>query len=94
MISGGVTISVVASTINNIGACIAIGAFSGFISGFYLKKLHPRLNKNKAIDHLGMFGPILICSIIGGLVLSPAMYKVYMSLGINISFVPNTITES
>jgi len=78
VLSGGVTVGAVASTINNIGACIAIGAFSGFLSGFYLQILHPRLNQNRAIDHLGIFGPILICSIFGGLVISPAMYKAYM----------------
>lgn len=36
VLSGGVTISVVSGVINNIGACIAIGAFSGFVSGFWL----------------------------------------------------------
>lgn len=36
VISGGVTIAVVGGTISNIGACIAIGAFSGLISALYL----------------------------------------------------------
>ena len=40
VISGGVTIAVVASVINNIGACIAIGAFSGLISALYLRVIH------------------------------------------------------
>lgn len=78
VLSGGATIGVVAGNINNIGACIAIGAFSGLFSGFWLRVVHPRLNATKSIDHLGIFGPILICSIIGGLVLSPALYKSYL----------------
>jgi ammonia channel protein AmtB len=36
ILSGGVMVSVVSGTIYNIGACIAVGAFSGFISGFWL----------------------------------------------------------
>ena len=77
VLSGGVTVSVVAGTINNIGACIAIGGFSGLVSGFWLKVVHPRINRRLTYDHLGIFGPILICSVIGGLGLSPAMYQVY-----------------
>jgi hypothetical protein len=81
VLGGGVTIAVVAGTINNIGACIAIGAFSGFISGFWLRIVHPRLNFTRSIDHLGILGPILVNSILGGLVLSPAMYKIYNNMG-------------
>jgi ammonia channel protein AmtB len=84
----------VAGTINNIGACILIGAVSGFISGFYLQVIHPRLNFKKAYDHLGIFGPILICSIIGGLVVSPAMYKTFMSKGVNTNALGSQITDS
>lgn len=74
------TIGVVAGTINNIGACIAIGAFAGIVSGFWLRVVHPRINAVKSVDHLGIFGPILVCSVLGGLVLSPAMYQSYISL--------------
>lgn len=81
VLSGGVTIAVVAGTINNIGACIAIGAFSGFFSGFWLRIIHPRLNSTSSVDHLGIFGPVLLCSIFGGLVLAPALYQSYSTLG-------------
>jgi hypothetical protein len=93
VLSGGVTIGVVAGSINNIGACIAIGAFSGFISGFWLRIVHPRLNLTRSFDHLGILGPILICSILGGLVVSPAMYKSFMNIGINSSGLNGQVTD-
>ncbi len=94
VLSGGVAIGTVAGTINNIGACIAVGAAAGFVSGFYLRVLHPKLNKKQAIDHLGIFGPILICSILGGAVISPAMYKAFQSLGINSNSLGAAISDS
>jgi hypothetical protein len=94
VLSGGVTIGVVAGTINNIGACIAIGAVSGLVSGFWLRVVHPRLNFGRSIDHLGILGPILICSVLGGLGLSPAMYKIYMNLGTISSGLGSQISES
>lgn len=81
VLGGGVSIAVVAGTINNIGACIAIGAFAGFVSGFWLRIVHPRINRTHSVDHLGIIGPILINAILGGLVISPAMYQIYNNLG-------------
>lgn len=92
--SGGAAISVVAGTINNIGACIAIGAFAGFVSGFWLRIVHPRINANRSVDHLGIFGPILINSVIGGLVISPAMYQIFINLGTVSSGLGAAITSS
>jgi hypothetical protein len=89
-----VAIGSVAGTANNLGACIAIGSAAGLISGIYLKVLHPRLNSQRAIDNLGIFGPILICSILGGLVISPAMYKAMMNLGTNSNSLGASITSS
>jgi len=79
VISGGVTVSVVSGVVSNIGACIAIGAFSGFVSGFWFRIIHPRINGGSIIDNLGLFGPILINSILGGLVLAPSLYQSYMN---------------
>lgn len=81
VLSGGVMIGVVGGTINNIGACIAIGAFAGFLSGFWLRVVYPRMNSLRSHDHMGIYGPILCCSIIGGLVVAPALYKVYYDRG-------------
>jgi hypothetical protein len=56
--------------------------------------VHPRLNFGRSIDHLGILGPILICSVLGGLVLSPAMYKIYMNQGTISSGLGSQISES
>lgn len=74
-------IGVVGGTINNIGGCIAIGAFAGLLSGFWLRVVYPRMNSLRSHDHMGIFGPILLCSIIGGLVVSPSLYKIYYNEG-------------
>lgn len=74
-ISGGITISVVADTIPNIGACIAVGAFSGFVSGLWMRVVYPRINRLHNVDHLGLYGCILINAVLGGFVLSPAYYN-------------------
>lgn len=94
VLSGGVTIAVVAGAINNIGACIAIGAFSGFVSGFWLRIVHPRLNLTRSVDHLGILGPILVCAILGGLGLSPALYQSYKKLSITASGLGEQITDT
>jgi hypothetical protein len=84
----------VAGTINNIGACIAIGAFAGFVSGFWLRVIHPRLNLTRSVDHLGIFGPILICSVLGGLVLSPSLYQIYNNLGSNLTSLGAPVSDT
>lgn len=94
VLSGGVTIASVAGSITHIGPCILIGGVAGLLSGFYLQVLHPRLNKKRSVDHLGIFGPILICSVLGGALVSPVTYKAFMSLGINTSTLGNQITDS
>lgn len=46
------------------------------------------------MDHLGILGPILINSVLGGLVLSPAMYQSYMNLGTLATGLGNQINDS
>ena len=87
-------IATVAGAINNIGACIAIGAFAGLFSGFWLRVVHPKLNATRSLDHLGILGPVLICSIIGGLVVSPAMYKIYKNMNTMSSGLGNTVIDT
>lgn len=94
VLGGGVSIAVVAGTINNIGACIAIGAFAGFVSGFWLRIVHPRLNRVNSVDHLGIIGPILVNAIIGGLVISPAMYKIYYDRGTISAGLTQTVNDT
>ena len=77
MLSGGVTISAVAGSIQTVGASIAVGFFSGGFSGFWLRVVHPKVNGKKSLDHLGLLGPVLIMATIGQLCLAPALYEVY-----------------
>lgn len=70
VISGGVTIAVSASLLTNIGACIAIGSFSGFLSSLWLCYVDPIINKNQINDNVGL-AAILMNAIFGGLVFSP-----------------------
>ena len=66
----------VAGTINNIGACIAIGAVAGILSGLWLRYVREKTFFSR-IDKLGIIGPIFISSILGGFVISPLMYLAY-----------------
>ncbi len=77
-ISGGIAISAIAGIITNIGACIAIGAFSGLVSGFWMSVIHPRINSNKTYDSLGLFGPILFNAIIGSMAVAPIVVAAYI----------------
>lgn len=92
VLTGGVTIGVVADVVPNIGATIAIGAWTGFFSGFWMRVIHPRINRTNDIDHLGLFGPILINSILGGLVLAPAFFQAFYASGLQPSNFTATIT--
>lgn len=94
ILSGGVMVSVVSGTISNIGACIAVGAIAGFISGFWLEIVHPRLNKNFSYDHMGIFGPILICSILGGVALAPITYKAFMNHDLSLNVLSNILVTN
>ena len=81
---GGVAIvGAVASYINNIGACLAVGAVAGFVSGFWLRVVHPRINAANTIDQLGIFGPIFVNAFLGAFVLAPALFGAYKSEGLN-----------
>lgn len=70
-VSGGFSIAAVAGVQPRIGACIAVGACSGLLSGFWLRKVHPLINKSCQLDSLGLFGPIFVNSLLGGVVVSP-----------------------
>lgn len=68
-----------ASTINNIGGCMAIGSFAGILSGIWLGFVYHRYNFTR-IDPLGIIGPIFICSIFGGFIVTPFLYLSYNNI--------------
>jgi hypothetical protein len=82
VLGGGVMISIVSAYINNIGACIAIGAFAGLVSGLWLRQGYPRMNANKPYDPLGLTGPILINAFLGGLAVGPILMGAYRNIGL------------
>ena len=72
-ISGGVAIGSVAPVVDNIGIIIVVGLVAGLFSGLYMKTLHLKINANYTYDVLGLYGPFLISSIIGSMILAPAL---------------------
>ena len=82
VLGGGVMIAVVSAYINNIGGCIAIGAFSGLVSGLWLRQGYPRMNANKPYDPLGLTGPILINAFLGAAGVGPILMGAYKSIGL------------
>ena len=77
-ILGGVAmIGGVASKINNIGACIAVGALAGIVSGIWLRLINHKVNEHKTYDPLGLIGPILINAFIGCFVIAPLVFAAY-----------------
>lgn len=92
-LAGGICLSSVAGFIPNIGACICIGGSSGFLTGLWLKKVHPFINTVIKIDELGFIGPVFLNSILGGLVVSPVTLTILKHLGINSTALPLPITS-
>lgn len=58
---------------DNIGLAIGLGFATGFLSGIYMIFVHPKINRNSIYDTLGLFGPFLISSLIGSLVVAPSV---------------------
>ena len=86
---GGIAmVASVASYINNIGGCMALGAIAGFVSGLWLRIFHPKVNAENRYDQLGMIGPVLINSVIGCFAVAPLLFGAYKSEG----FIPNELT--
>ena len=82
-ILGGVAmIASVASYINNIGVCLLVGMISGFISGLWMRKIYPRINKERSYDQFGLIGVVLVNSFIGCLILAPVVFGVYKNRGL------------
>ena len=82
-------IASVASYINNIGGCIAVGAASGLISGLWLRIIHPKISNTYRYDQFGLAGTILINAIIGCFIVAPTVFGAYQNEGI----LPSTLTK-
>lgn len=93
VLGGMAMISTVSAFINNIGAVITVGAFAGLVSGFWLRYVHPRINANKTIDHLGLIGPITINAFLGLGFVAPILYGAYKDIGITPAEITMTITN-
>ena len=50
-----------------------IGLLAGLVSGIYMQTLHKAINRTYVYDSLGLFGPFLICSFIGSMVVAPSV---------------------
>jgi len=71
-ITGGIVMGATAPLHYNIGIVIMIGSVTGILCGIYMRTIHVKINKNNVKDVLGLFGPILIASLGGSLVLLPS----------------------
>lgn len=81
-ISGGIIMGSGSAIIDSIGIVIMIGAIAGLFSGFYMRVLHPRINRNTIYDYLGLFGPFFISAFLGAFVVAPAALIRYHKHGI------------
>lgn len=70
-ITGGVCLGSTAPILSNSGIAILVGVISGVISGAYMKKIHPIVNKTYIYDCMGLLGPILLSSLLGSAVVTP-----------------------
>lgn len=87
-ISGGI---IAAGTVNfytNIAAPISIGIFAGLICAVWYRLIYPNIcNTSVNVDSMGLFGAFLIVAIVGGVIITPTVNKVYGNLGID----PNNV---
>ncbi len=81
-ITGGIIMGDAAPALHNIGLTIMIGAIGGFFSGLYMRLIHPRVNRTNILDAMGLFGPFLITSLLGSLVVTPAIIIWYSNQGV------------
>ena len=58
-----------------------MGAFGGFVAAFWTQIIHPRLNKKRTEDALGLTGGVLLPSFFGGVVVTPILYAIYYDTG-------------
>ena len=76
-ITGGVVMSASAPLVFSVGIMILIGLVTGFLSGIYMRTINRKINKNNVNDSMGLFGPFLMSSVGGSLLILPCMMVFY-----------------
>ena len=71
MISGAAISSTIAGLDQTFSLFFAAGCFAGFICGFWMEIVHPRMNKRVTFDSLGLLGAVFFSSLFGSLVMAP-----------------------
>jgi len=74
----------IAGTCTNIGAAIAIGLFSGFLSALFYKKIYKKTNQNGVRDSLGLIG-IGVISLMATFFIAPIVIKTYSNFSVNLT---------
>lgn len=86
-ITGAIMYGSIAQTCSNIGAAIACGTFSGFLSSFYYQKLFKKINVSRIYDSFGVT-LIALVSLIGTFVVAPLVIHTYKYYRINLPTLP------
>jgi hypothetical protein len=92
-ISGAVVMGSAAPLVYNIGIMIMIGSVTGFLCGIYMRVIHVKINKSYVKDVLGLFGPFTIASLLGSLVVTPAVLNVYYNKGLTFPYTSTLVPK-
>jgi hypothetical protein len=87
-ITGAIMYGSIAGTCVNIGAAIASGLFSGFLSALFFEVIYPKLNSSRIRDSFGLFG-ILAISFLGTFFIAPIVLKTYYNYDVDLSTLYN-----
>lgn len=82
-ITGAIMYGPVAATCINMGAAIACGIFSGFISALFFERFFPAINANGLRDSFGVWS-ILAVSFIGTFLIAPTVLKTYYNYSVDL----------
>ena len=77
VLGGVASIGGIASYINNIGACLAIGAVAGIVSGLWLRLVYHKVNEQRTYDPFGLIGALLINAVLGTFFFAPIVFAAY-----------------
>lgn len=77
VLSGGIISGALAGEMENIGAACILGLISGIISGAFMSKVHPIINKKAIVDEQGLIGPVLVNAFVGTFIVPPSILDQY-----------------